>query len=103
MKNIRHSVQLDKEKCHGCTNCIKTCPTQAIRVREGKAKIINDKCIDCGECIRVCPYHAKKAIIDTFDKLKEYKYTVALPAPTFYGQFSGINDINVILNCYNRK
>ena len=98
MKDIRHSVQLDKERCHGCTNCIKMCPTQAIRVRDGKAKIITNRCIDCGECIRVCPYHAKKAITDSFDKLKEYKYTVALPAPTFYGQFAEARDINAILN-----
>lgn len=96
--NIRHSVQLDKEKCHGCTNCIKMCPTQAIRVRNGKAKIINDKCIDCGECIRVCPYHAKKAITDSFEVLNNYEYTVALPAPTFYGQFAKVTDINLVLN-----
>lgn len=98
MKDIRHSVQLDKDQCHGCTNCIKSCPTQAIRVRKGKAKIIKDRCIDCGECIRVCPYHAKKAITDSFEKLKEFKYNIALPAPTFYGQFSEATDINSILN-----
>jgi len=98
LKDIRHSVQLDKERCHGCTNCIKTCPTQAIRVRDGKAKIITNRCIDCGECIRVCPYRAKKAITDSFDKLNKYKYNIALPAPTFYGQFSKAKDINSILN-----
>ena len=77
MNEVRHSVFLDKEKCKGCTNCIKSCPTQAIRVRNGKAKIIKDKCIDCGECIRICPYHAKQAVTDKFEKLSEYKYTVA--------------------------
>lgn len=98
MNNVRHSVLLDRDKCQGCTNCIKTCPTQAIRVRNGKAKIIKDKCIDCGECIRVCPYHAKKAVTDKLEKLSEFKYKVALPAPTFYGQFEETSDINVILN-----
>lgn len=82
-----HSVTLDEEKCRGCTNCIKRCPTEAIRVRKGKARIINERCIDCGECIRVCPYRAKKAISDPFDIIYQYKYRVALPAPTFYGQF----------------
>jgi len=28
-----HSVTLDEEKCKGCTNCIKRCPAEAIRVR----------------------------------------------------------------------
>ena len=30
-----HSVRLDKEKCKGCTNCLKRCPTEAIRFRYG--------------------------------------------------------------------
>lgn len=92
-----HSVTLDKDKCRGCTNCIKRCPTEAIRVRDGKAKIIKARCIDCGECIRVCPYHAKRAVTDSFDELLKYKYNIALPAPSFYGQFSDVTDINVIL------
>lgn len=56
-----HSVRLDESKCMGCTNCIKRCPTGAIRVRRGKAYIISERCIDCGECIRICPHHAKYA------------------------------------------
>ena len=52
MKRYFHSVTLDSEKCKGCTNCIKHCPTEAIRVRDGKARIIKERCIDCGECIR---------------------------------------------------
>ena len=96
--NNIHSVTLDKDKCKGCTNCIKMCPTQAIRVRNKKAKIIKDLCIDCGECIRVCPYHAKKAITDTFDILDNYKYKIALPAPAFYGQFDKATSINSILH-----
>ncbi|HAA37762.1 MAG TPA: ferredoxin, partial [Firmicutes bacterium] len=78
MKTYFHSVTLDEEKCRGCTNCIKKCPTEAIRVRKGKARIINERCIDCGECLRVCPYHAKKAITDSFDMLHCIKYRICL-------------------------
>ena len=92
-----HSVTLDKDKCQGCTNCIKRCPTEAIRVRGGKAKIIKERCIDCGECIRVCPYHAKLAVTDEFSMLQEYTYNIALPAPSLYGQFKNTDDVNVIL------
>ncbi|NLY43739.1 MAG: 4Fe-4S binding protein [Clostridiaceae bacterium] len=102
MAQYFHSVTLDKERCKGCTNCIKRCPTEAIRVRAGKAKIINERCIDCGECIRVCPYHAKKAITDPFDVIFSFKYKVALPAPSLYGQFKNIYDINVILTGLKR-
>jgi iron only hydrogenase large subunit-like protein len=87
MSHYFHSVTLDREKCKGCTNCIKRCPTEAIRVREGKARIFEERCIDCGECIRACPNHAKSALTDKLDRLAEFDYTVALPAPAFYGQF----------------
>lgn len=37
MDKFYHSVRLDEELCKGCINCIKRCPTQAIRVQDGKA------------------------------------------------------------------
>jgi Fe-S-cluster-containing hydrogenase component 2 len=82
-----HSVSLAVDKCKGCTNCIKGCPTEAIRVRNGKASIQENKCIDCGECIRICPNNAKYASTDGLEKLREFKFKVALTAPAFYGQF----------------
>ncbi|RJQ08211.1 MAG: 4Fe-4S dicluster domain-containing protein [Bacillota bacterium] len=87
MTRYFHSVTLDHEKCRGCTNCIKRCPTEAIRVREGKARIFEERCIDCGECIRACPNHAKSALTDSLDRLCGFDFTVALPAPAFLGQF----------------
>jgi len=97
MSSYKHSVTLDLSKCKGCTNCIKRCPTEAIRVRDGHAIIKEERCIDCGECIRVCPYHAKKAVTDSFDILEKFKYNVALVAPTFFAQFSIAENVNMIL------
>ena len=93
-----HSVRLDKEKCAGCIHCIQRCPTQAIRVRNGKAIILAERCIDCGECIRVCPHKAKYAERDTIDIIRKFKYKVALPAPSLYGQISRVRDVNLLLN-----
>lgn len=95
--DFRHSVQLDKDKCMGCINCIKRCPTQAIRVRGGKAEIIKEFCIDCGECIRICPHHAKLASYDPLSVIEDYEYTVALPAPSLYAQFNNLEDTNIVL------
>lgn len=97
MEKFINSVCLDSDLCKGCINCIKRCPTQAIRVRNGKAHIIKEFCIDCGECIRVCPHHAKKATYDSLDIMDKFQYTVALPAPSFYGQFNNLDDVNIIL------
>lgn len=98
MIDFFHSVTLDEDKCVGCTNCIKRCPTEAIRVRAGKARISSERCIDCGECIRICPHHAKKATHSHISMLKEFEYSIALPAPTLYGQFNNLDDIDYILN-----
>ena len=97
MDRFFHSVTLDKDKCLGCTNCIKRCPTEAIRVREGKAQIISERCIDCGECIRVCPHHAKKARYDHLSVLEGWKYKIAIPAPALFGQFNNLDDIDIVL------
>ena len=86
-----HSVQLDKSRCKGCTNCLMHCPTEAIRVRDGRAHIIAERCIDCGECIRICDYHAKVAVTDKFDTIKAFRYAIALPAPSLYGQFRNLH------------
>ena len=97
MSIYKHSVTLDISRCKGCTNCIKRCPTEAIRVRDGHAIIKEDKCIDCGECIRVCPYQAKKATFDKFEDFEGYNYKIALPAPALYGQFEEFDDVDYIL------
>lgn len=94
---FHHSVYLQEELCRGCINCIKRCPTKAIRVQNGKAHIIKEFCIDCGECIRHCPHHAKLARRDHLDKLSDYEYTVALPAPSLYCQFNNLTDVNIVL------
>ena len=92
-----HSVRLDKEKCKACTNCLKRCPTEAIRVRGGRAHIIDERCIDCGECIRVCDYHAKYAQTDPLASINRFKYKIALPAPALYGQFKHLISASQVL------
>ena len=95
-----HSVYLDADLCKGCINCIKRCPTEAIRVRNGKACITSSFCIDCGECVRVCANHAKRVRRDNLDILKKYEYTVALPPPSLFGQFNNLYDIDILLSAF---
>ncbi len=97
MNKFFHSVYLEDEKCTGCITCLKRCPTQAIRVRNGKAHIISEFCIDCGECIRHCPHHAKHTRRDFLSDLDRFEYTVALPAPSLYSQFNNIRDNDILL------
>lgn len=92
------SVQLNDEDCAGCINCIKHCPTHAIRVHNGKARIIDKFCIDCGRCIKHCPHHAKIAICDSVSVIGMYKHSIALPAPALYSQFQNMDNVDIVLN-----
>ncbi len=92
------SVKLNESACQGCINCIKYCPTQAIRVHNGKAHIIDKFCIDCGRCISYCPHHAKIAAYDPLYVINNFKYTVALPAPSLYAQYNNLTNVDIVLN-----
>lgn len=93
----KHCVTLEADKCVGCINCMKRCPTEAIRVRNGKASINYAKCNGCGECIRVCTHHAKKAHSDSFGNIALYSYKIALVDATLYAQFNHLDNINIVL------
>ncbi len=97
MQTYEHSVLLDTSKCTGCTTCLRHCPTEAIRIKDGHAVINSDRCIDCGECIRVCPHKAKKAVCSKLSSMDRFKWKIALPAPTLYGQFDNLDDIDYVL------
>jgi len=45
---------LSTNRCNGIGDCIKVCPTEAIRLINGKAF----SCITCGKCYEVCPNNA---------------------------------------------
>lgn len=98
MNSYEHSVYLDVSKCIGCTTCLRHCPTQAIRIKDNHAVINGKRCIDCGECIRVCPKKAKKAKCNKLSEMDKYKWKIALPAPTLYGQFENLEDVDYVLN-----
>ena len=40
-----HADKIDHKICYGCTLCMRNCPTEAIRVRNGKATIYENKCV----------------------------------------------------------
>jgi Fe-S-cluster-containing hydrogenase component 2 len=67
--------------------CMRTCPTQAIRVKDGRARILRERCIDCGECISACPHHAIVPLTDPFGELTRFRHTIAIPSPALYAQF----------------
>ena len=52
----RKIIKIDHEKCNGCGLCIPNCPEGALRMIDGKARLISDLfCDGLGACIGHCP------------------------------------------------
>ena len=98
MERFVHSVTLEPRLCNGCTNCVKRCPTQAIRVKGGQAVIAAERCIDCGECIRLCPHRAKRAVSEPLALLGHYQYRVAIVPPSLYVQYNHLENQDRVLD-----
>jgi iron only hydrogenase large subunit-like protein len=98
MASVLHSLSFDALKCSGCMSCLRTCPTEAIRVLDGRARMLEDRCIDCGECFKVCPKNAVIPLTDSMADLSRFAYTVAIPSPTLYTQFDPEVQPGVILH-----
>lgn len=96
--SLYHSVKLEEDKCVGCTTCLKRCPMECIRVRNGKASILYDLCIDCGVCVQNCPHQAKVAQTDPISSIFRFQHRIALPAPTLFGQFRNLPSVDSVLN-----
>ena len=88
-----HALQIDEERCIGCSRCMKICPTEAIRIFGGKAAIQEHRCVDCGKCYEVCPAQAVSIKDDDFEAFRKYSHSVALLPAVFMGQFP--DDISV--------
>lgn len=65
MKNNKHIVIIDCQKCIGCGACISVCPVQAISMKSGwHCYIQTDKCVGCGKCVSLCHKQASHFIIE---------------------------------------
>jgi iron only hydrogenase large subunit-like protein len=91
MVKLRHGFRIDPDKCDGRMACMRACPTHAIRVKNGKARLISELCIDCGSCLSVCEMGAISATTIDFAKLDGYKFKVAVASPALFMQF-GLGD-----------
>lgn len=50
--------KVDVSLCTGCETCVSSCPTNAIVMENGKARILETACRNCRKCVRVCPVGA---------------------------------------------
>lgn len=86
-KDFHHALAVQDDLCIGCTHCMNVCPTQAIRVRNGKAAIIANRCVDCGECFKACPVSAIVVEQDDLELIFKFPVRVILIPSVLIGQF----------------
>jgi len=56
---IRNIIKIDEEKCDGCGHCVEACAEGAIRIIDGKAKLVGEiLCDGFGACLGSCPLDA---------------------------------------------
>lgn len=61
---IRKIIQIDENKCNGCGACAKACHEGAIRMVDGKAKLMRDDyCDGLGDCLPACPVEAISFVV----------------------------------------
>lgn len=87
---VRNIVLIDEEKCDGCGVCVTPCAEGAIRIVDGKAKVIKEEfCDGAGVCLAVCPRGAltiEQREAPEFDEAAALEFNKEHPAEKVCGE-----------------
>lgn len=63
MKVRRKIIEIDEERCDGCGQCVPACAEGAIRIVDGKARLVAEQyCDGLGACLGECPTGALRMV-----------------------------------------
>jgi NAD-dependent dihydropyrimidine dehydrogenase PreA subunit len=89
IKMKRNIITIDETKCVGCGLCVNSCSQGALKIIDGKAKLVSETyCDGLGMCLPKCPTGALKIVekdVEGFDNTrdkKENKETTACGCPS---------------------
>lgn len=94
----RKIITIDEEKCTGCGLCIPNCPEGAIRIIDGKARLVSDlMCDGLGACLGHCPEEAitvEEREAEPYDEKKVMKNIVKAGSNTIKAHLEHLRDHN---------
>ncbi len=74
--NSNYFVEIDKDLCSGCANCITDCPMDANKINEkGISEVDLGYCIGCGVCIPNCPSLARNLVKKSSESIPPENFT----------------------------
>ena len=93
----RNIISIDEDKCVGCGLCVNACHQGALKLIDGKAKLVSETyCDGLGMCLPKCPTKALQIIeknVESFDKNRkgekmnnEKKNTLPCGCPSTYAK-----------------
>jgi NAD-dependent dihydropyrimidine dehydrogenase PreA subunit len=72
MKTMRKIIEIDEELCDGCGTCVPSCAEGALKIVDGKARVIAETyCDGLGACLGECPMGALKIVEREADEFDE--------------------------------
>ncbi|MHB9037129.1 MAG: ATP-binding protein [Armatimonadota bacterium] len=58
-RRVREIIKIDDDKCNGCGLCVSACAEGALKIVDGKAKLVSETyCDGLGACLGECPQGA---------------------------------------------
>jgi uncharacterized Fe-S center protein len=100
--------EVNNAQCEGDGECVKWCPTNAIDLMNGKARIDLGKCIGCAECVAVCPTGAigiswAGSTDSVQEKMAEYAYGILIGKKNKAAFFNHILSVSPNCDCYPKN
>jgi len=78
----REIIEIDEELCNGCGQCIPNCAEGALKIIDGKARVVDDVyCDGLGACLGHCPQGALRVVerdAPEFDEEAVHEYLKTL-------------------------
>ncbi len=78
MPQVRKIILIDEDKCTGCGQCIIDCAEGALKIVDGKAKLVSEiYCDGLGACLGSCPENALTLVVreaEAFDEAAVEEY-----------------------------